>query len=893
MADRTVSIALEARVSSFVAGMKAAQRTVVGFAADLEKTAAKRAALKDLGNIAGGVGLVAAAGLGLAIKAAADFDQEMSNVQAATHENARNMDLLRKAALEWGQKTKFSNVEAAQGIEELGKAGVKTKDILQGGLKGALTLAAAGNIEVGTAAEDTASALNQFQLKGSQASHVADLLAASATKAQGEVGDMATALTYAGVPAHQLGISIEETVGVLGELAHAGIVGSMAGTSLRSMLQSLTSPSAEARKTMEDLNIQLFDGKGNFIGLAGTAEQLKKHLGDLTQEQRANALGQIFGNRSLQAAQILYRGGAKDVEEWTNKVNVQGFAAQTAAIKMDNLRGDLEKLGGAFSTALASTGEGAQGPFRSITQGLTSVVNAYNKLPSGVQGGVAAALGLTALGGLSFYAFSRTVQGINNTRNALVELGVTGAQARTAIAGIGPAATLMAAGFAVSKIQEWGDSLTHARLQVDDLNRSLQSLAKGRVDTTLFDTYGKDLHGLTDDFTTMQSKLAHVDNFFSGIVGAILPFAGNDSELSQAQDNFKALDEQLASMAEGGHGRIAAQAFGPISARAKAAGLSTKELAAIFPQYTAAVKNAGDSSRSAGGDVRGLGSAMGSAAAQTLTFKGALQQLTGILDKRDALRSYQAAIDEFRKGFKHIQGPDFNINKEAGRQNQALLDAIASSAENVAQKLHGVARVEFVQNAIGQLRAMANQMNLPKRQVDVLIAALVKLAHTSANPHVGVTFGNSFQQIRTLTSELHAIDNYNPTSTVTIETRRIGGPAPVTGATGGYIRGPGTATSDSIPALVSDREYVVRAAAVAKYGVNMMHAINAGRYATGGFVTRGQRHGSGSGGGGSAVQIVSPTFRLYDMDGQFVGSMRGEITDDHDMTATLRRQGVG
>ncbi|EHN5173254.1 phage tail length tape measure family protein [Salmonella enterica] len=48
-------------------------------------------------------------------------------------------------------------------------------------------------------------------------------------------------------------------------------------------------------------------------------------------------------------------------------------------------------------------------------------------------------------------------------------------------------------------------------------------------------------------------------------------------------------------------------------------------------------------------------------------------------------------------------------------------------------------------------------------------------------------------------------------------------------ATGGYISGPGTATSDSIPARLSDGEYVVRAAAVSHYGVDFLHALNATR----------------------------------------------------------------
>jgi hypothetical protein len=45
-------------------------------------------------------------------------------------------------------------------------------------------------------------------------------------------------------------------------------------------------------------------------------------------------------------------------------------------------------------------------------------------------------------------------------------------------------------------------------------------------------------------------------------------------------------------------------------------------------------------------------------------------------------------------------------------------------------------------------------------------------------------------------------------------------------STGGYIRGPGTGTSDSIPARLSNGEYVIKAAAVSKYGVDFFNSLN-------------------------------------------------------------------
>ncbi|MCH9837524.1 hypothetical protein K0U83_17810, partial [bacterium] len=53
-------------------------------------------------------------------------------------------------------------------------------------------------------------------------------------------------------------------------------------------------------------------------------------------------------------------------------------------------------------------------------------------------------------------------------------------------------------------------------------------------------------------------------------------------------------------------------------------------------------------------------------------------------------------------------------------------------------------------------------------------------------------------------------------------------------ASGGHVRGPGTGTSDSVPAWLSNGEYVVKAAAVSKYGLNFLDRVNTMRLAAGG-----------------------------------------------------------
>jgi TP901 family phage tail tape measure protein len=431
-----------------------------------------------------------AVGLGLAYAGyrGMEFDSAMSQVQAATMETAGNMDRLRDAATEAGARTQYSSVEAAQGITELAKAGVQTTDIINGGLNGALDLAAAGQMEVADAAEIGATALNVFNLEGDQMSHVADLLAAGAGKAQGSVHDLGMALNQSALVAAQTGLSIEDTTGALAAFASQGLIGSDAGTSFRSMLLHLQNPSNESADIMERLGIALYDTNGEFVGLQNLAGQLQTRLSGLTQAQRDQAMAQIFGSDAVRAANVLYEQGAEGIADWTAKVNDAGYAQEQATRLTDNLRGDLERLGGAFDSVVTTIGGAGQGALRELVQLLTAVVSgvgwaveAFSDLPGPVQATV------TVLGALLL--LNGPLKGL---LGSLQSVGQTAAlrfmYARDAVAGLGTAAGAAragAAGFVGMLGGPWGLAIAGATLGLSALVSWLGDTGEATDDTTL------------------------------------------------------------------------------------------------------------------------------------------------------------------------------------------------------------------------------------------------------------------------------------------------------------------------------------------------------------------------------------------------------------------------
>ena len=394
MADnKNIVVRLMADTSQYEASLAKAGKSTEELAGGLEKSGSKTGIVTKGITAAG----LAVAAFGVAsIKMAADFDEQMSTVQANSGATSAQLGQLREAALQAGASTVYTASESAGAINDLAKAGMSVSDILSGGLTASLNLAAAGQMNVGDAAEYMSQALTMFHLSGKDATSTADALAAGADKAVGNVSDFGDALNNCGVMANSFGMNLQETVGVLGLFAQNGIVGAEAGTQLNSMLMRLAHPAADAESTMKELGISTHDASGKFVGMSNLAGQLHDKLGSLTDQQRQQAEATIFGSYAIKGAGIIMDAGKSGVDKWTKAVSDSGFAAQQASNKTNNLKGDLKMLESATQSAMTKIGEGAQGPLRKFAQGITDLITDFGNLPAGFQQAIV--LGGSAIG---------------------------------------------------------------------------------------------------------------------------------------------------------------------------------------------------------------------------------------------------------------------------------------------------------------------------------------------------------------------------------------------------------------------------------------------------------------------------------------------------------------
>lgn len=363
---------LGSKFDQFVSGQGQQLRSTLGSMA--LQYIGVQAAINGVVNVIGG-----------AITTIKEFDVQLAKVSALGGEYAEQINALGDAAKSLGPKFGVGPKKALESVEALAKAGVSASDILGGALEGALSLSASGALAAGDAAEYAASTMVQFGLAGKDMTHVADLMSAAANKAMGEVSDFGDALKFIGPVAAGAGVSLEETTGTLALFAQNGILGQQAGTGLRGVLSSLTSPSAQATKQMEQLGIitadgsnKLYDAQGNFLGLANMAGVLSEATAGLTQQQRDQALGQIFGNQQITAANILLKGGKDAVNEWTDAVNDSGIAQRIANEQLNTVAGSLDKLSASWDAAVVSIDKG-DGPIsraiKNMADGLASLIN--------------------------------------------------------------------------------------------------------------------------------------------------------------------------------------------------------------------------------------------------------------------------------------------------------------------------------------------------------------------------------------------------------------------------------------------------------------------------------------------------------------------------------------
>jgi hypothetical protein len=468
-------------------------------------------------------------------------------------------------------------------------------------------------------------------------------------------------------------------------------------------------------------------------------------------------------------------------------------------------------------------------------------------------------------------------------------------------------------------------------------NQSLADVTKGVLalgDATAEASAGIDMPLWYD----MEQTLDLIRRETTGLGGAMTDIsnialfgqADKLNGLDAARSKFDDLGESLASI-YASNPELAAERFDAILTET---GGTTDELLKLMPAYADALTSVENDQKivaSATDDANltteEQAEAMGDAADAVMTLVEALEEQIdkqreaagAVLDESAAVREFYdttasatAALEE--------NGKTLDVHTEKGRENQAALDEIASStwdwidagvkageSQFVLTGRMAEGRQAFIDTAT-QMGATSTEAEAYADELGLIPTAIV----------TDISLSGASDAYRYITNIQAALRSITGDHRIRVATGQ-GGSGGLTFAGGGPVHGPGTWTSDSIPAWLSDNEYVQSAPAHDFWGTDYMDAVNrkdvsgvlnaliGAGYAAGGTpavtglsassaMLRPYVGLSASSTSSNPVSSGSAVFHLYDSDGVLMGTMRGAADDSARFTqqtrsATLRGGG--
>lgn len=339
-------------------------------------------------KIAGNGAAMTATGVGIGYAAKKvlapgyDFEVGMSKVQALTRldKDSDDYKALRNQARDLGATTAFTANEVAQGQAFYAMAGFKPEQI-QNAMKGTLAMSLAGDIDLATTADIGSNILTGFKLDSGEMNRVSDTLVATFTRSNVNLNMLGDTMKYVAPVASGLGVDLETAAVAAGKLGDAGIQGSMAGTSLRSILGRLAEPPKQAADALKQLGIQTRDAKGNLRELPSILAELDKKTKKMGTAQRAGLFKHIAGEEAFSALSVLVdKSGSGELQSMIAEIKAaKGEAEKVSKTMTDNLDGDLKNLTSAYEDVGIQIFGGADSPLREIAKSVTSLISRFGE----------------------------------------------------------------------------------------------------------------------------------------------------------------------------------------------------------------------------------------------------------------------------------------------------------------------------------------------------------------------------------------------------------------------------------------------------------------------------------------------------------------------------------
>lgn len=278
------------------------------------------------------------------------FEDKMAMVKAVSRATKEEFKALRDVAKDMGRKTRYSAVEAAEGLLYLTKAGIKAIDAVKA-LPSVLQLAQAGAVDLGEAADISTNIMSAYGKTVEELVAVNDVLVRTFTSTNSTLNEIGQGFKYVGPIAKGLGADFNDLMASIGLLHNAGLKAEMSGTILRNSLNALFNPTKDEAKMMQELSrriggagLQIKKSNGDFVGFASIIKQLEDS------GLKAEEALRLFGMRAGPGVAALLQQGSEGLSSFVAELdNADGAAADISKTMEDTVTNSFKSAQSAVS----------------------------------------------------------------------------------------------------------------------------------------------------------------------------------------------------------------------------------------------------------------------------------------------------------------------------------------------------------------------------------------------------------------------------------------------------------------------------------------------------------------------------------------------------------------
>lgn len=231
-----------------------------------------------------------------------------------------------------GTATRFTAPEVADASRFLAMAGFNIKDINEA-IRPIADIALVGDTDLGRTADVVTNIMTGYGIQSGDVRHAADIMTMTFTKSNVTLLEIAESFKYAASLLSTAGVSFEEATAAIGVLGNAGIKGSQAGTTMRTILSNIVNPTLKQKKAWDELGIARFDENGQ-------VRKLSDIFGDLNKANLQVAdFYRMFHRTAAQGAVAL----TKNVDTWNDIIREnflsEGLVGELALAKQNTIQG--------------------------------------------------------------------------------------------------------------------------------------------------------------------------------------------------------------------------------------------------------------------------------------------------------------------------------------------------------------------------------------------------------------------------------------------------------------------------------------------------------------------------------------------------------------------------